>query len=390
MATFRYRTRTDQGPRVPGTATAIPATGTPSVYQDWVTSQDQAATAMSDYVSSSRPYTVPNDLFINRREIIAPEFSGSWKQGTTTWILNRYSNRYYVDVSACFQGAPLGVPSMNELALKAIANMNPNRPNVDLPVFIAELKDLPHMLRQIGDLIRSRGRKRPNAGSAYLAYAFGWRPLISDLMDLIDLTEETEKRQKYLQRLAKGTRIKRNLGDGTGESSVSGIQSWSGATGNATTVYFQNVIWKGWYTAWAKCFLGIPSFDATNAAAFRAVRGLTGPSLSQAWELLPWSWLIDYFTTFGDYLAATRGGIPFTWTDLCVMRRTVVIREDRLVSNPKGLAFSPGTRRTEYKERETYKYTPLPAFRESVLSRSQLRILGALAVSRSYRLAKQL
>jgi hypothetical protein len=386
----RFRTRTETGPRIPGTATAYPATGAPTVFQDWVSSQPQGDVACTDTLSLSRPYTVPHDFILSRREISAPYFSGEWMQGTTKWVLDRYSNKSYVDVSGCFQGDPLGVPSMSELALRAIANMNPNTPTTDLPVFIAELKDLPHMIHQIGDLIRSRGRKRPNAGSSYLAYAFGWKPLISDLLAMIDLTEETEKRQKYLQRLAKGTRIKRKLGSGTGDQSISGLNTWSGATGSAVTFYTQHSVWESWYTAWAKCFIPIPSFEATHAAAFRAVRGLSGPSLSQAWELLPWSWLVDYFTTFGDYLAATRGGIPFTWTDLCVMRRSAVLREDSLVSNPKNLSFVPGTRRTERKERKVYKYTPLPAFRESVLSFSQLRIIGALAVSRSYRLARQL
>lgn len=388
----RTRSRVDQGPRVPGIFQSTSSSGSVSTFSDWATPGNQGTSQCVDTLSTSRPYTVPHDFTMSRWTAVAPEFSGSWKpNASTTYMLTRYSNRFLLDVSNAPALASItGIPSLSELALKAIANMNPNTPVVDFPVFLGELKDLPHMVKQIGDLIRSRGKKRPSAADAHLAYAFGWRPLISDLMKMISLTEATEKRQKYLQRLAKGTRIKRKLGSGSGDLIGPSTLTWAGATGSAVTGYYTSSDWTAWYTAWAKYNGTIPSMDALHAAAFRAVVGMTGPSLSQAWELLPWSWLMDYFTNFGAYLQATRGGLPFTWSNLCIMRRTVAERRDYVVFNPQKLDFQPGLRTSEFKERKVFNYTPLPAFRQQVLSWSQLAILGSLAASRSNQLGREL
>jgi hypothetical protein len=99
---------------------------------------------------------------------------------------------------------------------------------------------------------------------------------------------------------------------------------------------------------------------------------------------------MDYFTNFGAYLQATRGGLPFTWSNLCIMRRTVAERRDYVVFNPQKLDFQPGLRTSEFKERKVFNYTPLPAFRQQVLSWSQLAILGSLAASRSNQLGREL
>jgi hypothetical protein len=41
------------------------------------------------------------------------------------------------------------------------------------------------------------------------------------------------------------------------------------------------------------------------------------------WELMPWSWLIDWCTSYGDILAATRNAIPVTWSKVAIMRETI-------------------------------------------------------------------
>jgi hypothetical protein len=49
---------------------------------------------------------------------------------------------------------------------------------------------------------------------------------------------------------------------------------------------------------------------------------LSHDTLATAWELCPWSWLIDWCTNYGDIIAATRNAIPVTYSDVAIMRTT--------------------------------------------------------------------
>jgi hypothetical protein len=117
----------------------------------------------------------------------------------------------------------------------------------------------------------------------------------------------------------------------------------------------------------------------------RALLGVTDNIIdfSTVWEALPWSWLIDWGTTVGDYLKAKRNIIPAVLQDVRIMRH---VRSEwtwsRVVyaTNPEG-SMSSGFRVLETKSRSPS--TPVaPTAHFPFLSGKQVGILSSLAVTR--------
>lgn len=293
-----------------------------------------------------------------------------------------------------------GHPSSDECLTRAMAYTNPNRAYIDLPVSIAELADLPKMVKQLGDnlitqAIRS-GRKPSIKDTAHaiadgnLAVQFGWLPLISDLNKLLTFQKYADKRFLELRKLDEG-KLKRRVRIGE--------RTWSGGSNGPWPV---QVFSFGMTTNWEYTHEGeywavvtwslppgvrLPSSDADLAAlASRAVLGLNGPDLKQVWEVIPFSWLVDYFTNIGDVLAAARTGgntIPVVCSSATVMRRlkTSVKSVGESFSTPGYILADKGMHSEERKTRKVY-VNPSPVFSASIpfLSGSQWSILGSLAV----------
>ena len=205
----------------------------------------------------------------------------------------------------------------------ALANMNPNKPTVDLPVFLFELKDFPGMLRDLGRILQ-KGAKLSDGAGAYVAYSFGWAPLISDVSKLLDFSDAVNNRLKYLQKTSAkgGAKITRTL------EQSSNVLSSSAYTVSAPNGGTQGPSFDGWQVTtekrkvWAAArvasFLSPVQLDDPQATAARAALGLN-LSAASLWEAIPWSWLIDYFVNVGNFLDANRGFISSRITDLNLM-----------------------------------------------------------------------
>lgn len=245
----------------------------------------------------------------------APLF-GTWNNKThQPWVY--YSN------------APL---SDTSLAVMAMANMNPNRPKVDSPVSIIELRELPTLLRDAGYYALDPSllaRVSKKSAKSVLMATFGVAPVISDLLTLLNFAEEVDKREKYLRELASssGRRLRRKLRTESWTATDQGV-----AFGGWVDIYTTISLFKlnveanreYWFTARAR-LINPPSDREIHTLAFRSVLGTqVDPSTITAamWELLPWSWLIDWFSTTGSIVAAMRNGITWKYQDLCVMHKT--------------------------------------------------------------------
>lgn len=297
--------------------------------------------SMADYLSS--PF-LQNPLTHRRGKAEVAYASGTYNNTTTNTrvVCDRVSmvNNVLLRIVRPFEYAALLPNKQNStyLAQLAQSNANPNSPDIDLPVSIVELRDLPSMLQHLGNLeltadkIRRHGsgHSSPTVTQAtakgYVMAKFGWAPLISDLLTLCDFADKVASREAYLRAMKskKGKRIQRKLTKESGafHSILTAFPSdVSNATNNALILHE----WKReyWYSARAKLTEDIPSRELKT----RAIRALTGTqnlSVESLWNLIPWTWLIDWFTSTGTLLSAYRGGMPWNLLDLNVMSRTDV------------------------------------------------------------------
>jgi uncharacterized protein YceK len=255
---------------------------------------------------------------------------------------------------------------------KIAALTNPSRPVVDVPVFIAELGDVPKLIRLAGNSLLGK------SGSAVLAWKFGWAPLIDDLKKLLDFGSMVSKRTKEIQRLYSQGGLKRRVG-GKKDSTINYYGSEVYQTyynGNA----YGTTEWRTEQTEWgtARWRPTVPSIP-DGMAHLLAVRSTLGLDLtmSTVWEALPWSWMADWFGNVGDYLMANRNTVPCELVSCCYMRHVYTDHKRFLISTPPGTTTILPYRYSEYKDRVVGG--PSLAADMPFLDAGRLSIIGALA-----------
>lgn len=284
-----------------------------------------------------------------------------------------------------------GQYSTVQLAQLALASLNPNRPNVDLPVSILELRELPELLRDGGRILFKNGNHVKRAAKANLVAQFGIAPIVSDIGTLLDFTELVARREAYLRRLntAKPVRIKRKITQQHWAYTWANYEGWNTIATDSLTqgkVNLHYAITKEyWYSVRARLSV-VLSEREIQTHAFRSMMGVDTGSLKQVWELLPWSWLIDWFTNMGDMLAAYRGGLPFEYEGLCLMAKT---QYDATVTFPNGLPdglsaspSSPQGTSIRLQRTPVPVVWAFPQFRLPYLTNGQLSILSSLLTLR--------
>lgn len=168
----------------------------------------------------------------------------------------------------------------------------------------------------------------------WLEHAFGWKPLMMDIEDAFEALSSLSEREEvvHLSRSAQGQKLKsQSLSSGLYPGSTRLRRKTSNRVKLQTTVRYRG---------------DVVSQAATTFADKAARWGFT-PSqfLPTAWELLPWSFLVDYFATIGDYLDATFvDTATLKWTCRTIRRKLVT---ERLVSPDRDgtLSFIPSAGR---------------------------------------------
>lgn len=313
----------------------------------------------------------------------------------TNYLAQNYKGSIYNDV-----GAGGGYPSDNSAKLltngtKAWGNFAPTHEDVGLGQFLAELRE-PPTLNWNPRVPRNYVNDMRRAGRAYLNIQFGWMPFISDLMDLLQFMRNAEERLAQLRR-DNGRTVRRS-----GTVSSSDTSSVSVKTGTnviirpslATQHFGQSSKWesrtiqrttsKYWFSAAYRYY--IPKMNTPVGTARVVINKLgLNPSPHLVWEVMPWSWMADWFGTFGDVLnnlnqqhannltakyayimghelttyemssrVFTRDGTPLTYSSFAISEL-----KSRMAATPYGFAVKFGD-----------------------LNGYQLSILGALGISR--------
>jgi hypothetical protein len=292
-------------------------------------------------------------------------------------------------------------PSNNSAYAEGLSKTNPNTPQVDLPLFIWELKDIPRMLKAWGDALYSKPtfsagknlNSLPKAvASRYLEYQFGIAPFLSDLAKILDFQAQVQKKLDQLDRL-----------DKPGGSVRSGtvykdeyIHSFVHGPNYATSLYQEGrQVWhqdtvarKMWVsTKWVPQVTIPRTADDRRSLATRLAFGLD-ISFSLLWEAMPWSWLFDWFSNVGDLLNLTRNILPVKFSDSCLMDYTVLRRLLHHVSFGAGSSLQIEMPKFLYEEKlRTPMGSGLPQIEFGVpfLNGTQVAILSALTVLKGIR-----
>ena len=183
------------------------------------------------------------------------------------------------------------------------------------PTFLGELRETVHMLRRPasalydkagGYLSALKKAKRTDpkhwlktASGLWLEHSFGWLPLINDVNDAAKAYRRltTTRRKKIISAGGAAFYDRSRELDGTFGGNIN--RRWYNGCFFYTDTYLKEnvtVRYKGAVVA---------SAEATQWDNW-ALFGFT-PSefLPTAWELLPWSFLVDYFTNIGDIVSSS-------------------------------------------------------------------------------------
>lgn len=276
---------------------------------------------------------------------------------------------------------------------KALANLNPNTPTVDTPAFIGELRELPGTLKDTMDTLMNLKDPRfiKRTGKDHLLWNFGWKPFLSDVSSMLNHRKVISNRLAYLKRVMKGDHVGRSLGSinhqvALGQNRT--LLDLSMGSARLLVKAHSRAVTEVWFTAWMNSDAAYSSAENLEKLSRDSAFGFNlgnGGLLSSAWELMPWSWLNDYYYNVGDFIAATRGGIPFRVKNMNVMARTTGF-EFLEISNTSSFKVEQNNTvfsRYEKKQRAAYTYPyPMITYKPGLTS-GQLANLAALVASGS-------
>lgn len=302
------------------------------------------------------------------------EINGTTVSGTkfTNYMPDRFAT---MGSSFYGTGLPSGRPTNGSLMTQLLARTNPSRPVVDLPVFVAELGDVPKLIRLAGGSILRK------VAGANLTWRFGWAPLISDLNSMLDFSAIVDKRTQELKRLSeKGLRRKLHLWSGTFDSQDTGesLQSLNGTvTGTIRRAVIQRI---DGFVEWVMSSDNPTTGKEMRQLARRAVLGLTIDPAT-AWELIPFSWLIDWSGNVGQFLMSRRNLVGATPRQKFLTELTVRNSVVTTTSTSSGLRTN-GDHHYGWTRKKRIIASATLSAQLPYLSKGQLSILGSLAVLR--------
>lgn len=194
------------------------------------------------------------------------------------------------------------------------SRMRPDRPSVGLGIFLGESKDLPKLLY-------ARLASLKDIGDWWLAVQFGWIPLLNDIIDMIKTVLDVSKQIDFILKNA-GKPLRRSAKLGT-QVTTDALIVQTGATAYGSSwlspkglgaekrgsidygKYSQKLTRTITRDVWGS---GLFTFTFSNnripkppEILLRLLGLKATPEV--VWELLPWSWLIDWFTNIGDVIS---------------------------------------------------------------------------------------
>lgn len=319
------------------------------------------------------------------------------------------------DLVGAFNAHTFPSDDLTLLGPRAIARFSPVKPGVNLAVALGELyRDGLPKFASIGDLQRTLDdyRRIQKSAKNYLSYEFGVKPLINDILNLYKTFNTIDSRLRQLVRDNGKPIRRRGVLDYSSSSTLTQLSGGNMTMGNYLPNSFASDQWvpyplgsdvvlhtslysETWYVGRMRYYL---PFSPSNHWDPRLVAVATGldPNLDTLYNLVPWTWLVDWFTNLGEVATNLSQNLEF---DLVqdygfIMRKTsTTLTYDHYVhgnthqNNITGATYVSRPRRkpvsrVTYETKERVAASPF-GFGVSIdeLTARQWSILGALGLS---------
>lgn len=198
----------------------------------------------------------------------------------------------------------------------------PGNPVAGVGQFIAELRDLPKIplkgiwtvpITQLPRVLLSKLQDFRNLGSEYLNVAFGWKPFVKDLQDMYNLWKSIDKRMAEIIR-NNGRYIRRRAEVENDESSTSNVWEYNVPYAGCfnpppgwpvgKSIVTRRAVTKThiWFVGAFRYYIPDVGSSLWDARARAALFGAL-PTPELLWNVLPWSWLVDWFANIGDIVS---------------------------------------------------------------------------------------
>jgi hypothetical protein len=211
--------------------------------------------------------------------------------------------------------------ALDVLGTTGWARLKPGKPGASVGQAIAELRDgtptIPGSqilgLKRLAKKNRKRLEFHKNLGSEYLNIQFGWLPFLNDLREMYHTWNTLDQKLAQLKR-DNGKPVRRR-GKVSSTSNTTLYEESSntymypiltneyyvpGSPGHRTVMRTETD--SSWFSARFRYWIPDIGTSQWTRRAKAALFGLN-PSPSLLWEVLPWSWLIDWFSNTGDVLS---------------------------------------------------------------------------------------
>lgn len=295
-------------------------------------------------------------------------------------------------------GTP-NIPNDNIIATQVAGSTNPSEPLVSVGTSLAELRELPGMLRKGGvDIYNSFNYKSRRqflrhgsaaAADLNLRFQFLMRPLLGDIDKLLYVQKQIKQRCKDLLRSEKkgGLVKKRDVYDET-TSQITAVNKLLVSAYGSANQWRATVETRTRRKIWVVC-RWVP--DGTRKLPIikdkRFQQGLGSQlfgvdifNFKNIWDALPWSWLVDWVVNVGDYMSATNNTVGIRLASVVVCETTVTEQRYTWTDKPAGVSCQDVTRVFITKRRSPTSLDIRP--KAAFLNKRQVGILASLVRNR--------
>jgi hypothetical protein len=331
-----------------------------------------------------------------------------------------FTDAQYADTKFLLSNIRGFIPSLAAFYPMVDSQLRPKLNHADLGQAIAEIRDIPHMLKDTAEVFHSSWKafsrnsnispKKLFKGSAdsWVNSQFAWAPFIRDLYSVFDLIQNYDSyvrdttnrngRWDHRRRVLIPDLVTETFIQGTGGMKCSPNRPpWLDAMVNTSASwqyrhsYFKREKTRVWATGDFKFYK--PAFDMSlsdydsGLNRIRRLSTIAGTDITPelVWKITPWSWCVDWFSNVGSVIsAATAAGNDGVVSKnvflMAAYTREIVLQQEiNMLDRPLSFEF---IRSIDTKQRG-YALTPFNfGLLPGQLSAKQYSILGALGLSR--------